>query len=288
VGWWCTAIREQWSWSWRAYPGVWLVLLGMLVPYLVAVHRRKRTGRPDPKQRRKTVQFLGGIALVWIALDWPVGLLGTSYLAWVHMVMFMIITQVAAPLLLLGIPEWMGRRITARLRLNRALRKITRPVPAGLIYNAVLIGTQAPLVVDNLRPNPLGSMLLDVIWFFGGLLLWMPLVSPLPELRMASYPARIVYLFLAAGALPLLPGGFLTFSSYPIYSTYELAPRVISGLSALDDQQLAGAVMKVGSLPIIWPVIMVLFLKWANEEMRQSRPPSRPRPPRPPKPAVQP
>jgi putative membrane protein len=162
-------------------------------------------------------------------------------------------------------------------------------VPAGLTYNVVLIATQTPLVVDALRPNPIGSMLLDAIWLLGGLILWMPIVSPLHELRMSSYPGKMAYLFLAAGALPLIPGGFLTFSSYPLYSIYELAPRVFDGLSALDDQQLAGAVMKVGSLPIIWPVIFVLFVKWANEERESSRPSSRPpRPPRPPRPVVQP
>jgi putative membrane protein len=286
VNWWCTAIREPWSWTWRAYPGVWIVLLSLLVPYVVAVRRRAATGRPDPKQRRKTIQFVSGIVLLWLSLDWPVGLLGTSYLASVHMLMFMVITQVAAPLLLLGTPEWMARRITAKLRLNRALRKIARPLPAGILYNVVLIGTQTPLVVDALRPNPVGSMVLDLIWLLGGMVLWLPLVSPLPELRMASYPGRMVYLFLAAAALPLVPGGFLTFSSYPLYSIYELAPRVFDGLSALDDQQLAGAVMKVGSLPVVWPVIFVLFLQWANAE--RGGPAPRVRPPRPPRPVTQP
>jgi putative membrane protein len=285
VNWWCTAIRDPWSWTWRAYPGVWIALLAMAIPYVVAIRRRDRTGRPDPKQRRKTIQFLSGIVLLWLALDWPVGLLGTSYLAWVHMLMFMVISQVAAPLLLLGTPEWMARRITAKLRLNRVLRKISRPVPAALFYNVVLIGSQTPLVVDTLRPNPIGSMLLDAVWLLGGLLLWLPVISPMHELRMGSYPAKMVYLFLAAGALPLVPGAFLTFSSYPLYSIYELAPRVFDGLSALDDQQLAGAVMKVGSLPIIWPVIFVMFAKWANEERSTPRPA---RPPRPPRPVTQP
>lgn len=285
MNWWCTAIRDPWSWTWRAYPGVWIALLAMAVPYVVAVRRRDRTGRPDPKQRRKTFQFLGGVVLLWLALDWPIGLLGTSYLAWVHMLMFMVISQVAAPLLLLGTPEWMARRITAKLRLNRALRKISRPVPAALVYNVVLIGSQTPLVVDTLRPNPIGSMLLDAVWLLGGLVLWLPVISPMHELRMRSYPGKMVYLFLAAGALPLVPGAFLTFSSYPLYSIYELAPRVFDGLSALDDQQLAGAVMKVGSLPIIWPVIFVMFVKWANEERSTPRPA---RPPRPPRPVTQP
>lgn len=45
---------------------------------------------------------------------------------------------------------------------------------------------------------------------------------------------------------------------------YELAPRV-AGFDATADQQLAGVLMKVGSVPLIWPVIGVLFARWARE-----------------------
>jgi cytochrome c oxidase assembly factor CtaG len=60
----------------------------------------------------------------------------------------------------------------------------------------------------------------------------------------------------------MIPGGFLTFSSFPLYRTNELAPR-IHNFAALNDQQTAGAIMKVGNIPIVWTVIAVLFFKWA-------------------------
>ena len=40
------------------------------------------------------------------------------------------------------------------------------------------------------------------------------------------------------------------------------------GLDALDDQQLAGALMKVGAVPVIWIVIAVIWVRWANGERR--------------------
>lgn len=262
MNWWCTASRAPWDWSWQAYPGVWLLWGGLLAAYLLAVRRRARTNGPDPTQRRRTVWFVLGIAVLWGITDWPIGLLGAGYLASAHMLMFMLTTQVAAALLLLGTPEWMARRILARLRLVRVVRALSKPVVAAITFNVVLLGTQAPVVLDNFRSNTFGSWALDMVWLLAGMILWLPLVSPLTELRMASYPGRMAYLFLAAGGLPLIPGGFLTFADFPLYSTYELAPRVWAGFSAVDDQQLAGAIMKVGSLPVVWPVIFALFVKW--------------------------
>ena len=179
------------------------------------------------------------------------------------MTQYMLYTLVASPLLLLGTPEWMARRITGKLRIYRVLRFLSRPLFAAIIVNVVLLATHAPIVVDNVRTTQMGGFALDMIWLAGGLVLWMPLISPLPELVHPSYPVRMIYLFVAAGVFAMIPGGFLTFSSFPLYRTYELAPR-IHGFGALNDQQLAGAIMKIGNIPIVWTVIAVLFFRWAT------------------------
>jgi hypothetical protein len=82
---------------------------------------------------------------------------------------------------------------------------------------------------------------------------------------------RGVYLFLAAGVVPMVPGGILTFSDTPLYAVYELAPR-INGFEALDDQQAAGAIMKIGNLPLLWPVLAALFMKWGSEDQKPTAP----------------
>lgn len=135
---------------------------------------------------------------------------------------------------------------------------------AGITANVILIATHSPLSVDNLRATQFGSFTLDAIWFVGGLLLWLPIVNPVPEWRIRSMPGRMIYLFLAAQLLPMIPGGFLTFAGSPLYSTYELAPRI--NVDPLADQQIAGAIMKVGSLPVVWSVILVLWVQWAQRD----------------------
>ena len=214
---------------------------------------------------KRILSFVAGVALLWIASDWPVGLLGASYLASVHMLQYMIYTLGAAPLLLLGIPEWMARRILGKLRLYRTVKFLSRPLIAGVLFNVILIGTNAPVVVDSVRSSQFGSFALDMTWILSGLLLWLPICSTIPEISGRSYLVKIVYLFLAAGTLPMVPGGFLTFADYPLYRTYELAPRV-ANFGALEDQQLAGAFMKVGQHPDHLGGDPVMFLRWFKSE----------------------
>jgi putative membrane protein len=258
VTWWCTASKAPWDWAPRAYPGIWIAMAALLAGYLAARRRAGGGGTND----RQLWAFLGGWAVLWAATDWPLGSLGAGYLASAHMGQYLLTTLVAAPLLVLGTPERVLRPALARTRLDGLARQACRPVAAGVIVNVVLVATHAPATVDVLRTSQVGSFALDAAWLVSGLVLWMPICGPLAELK-PSYPVRGVFLFLAAGVVPMIPGGFLTFASTPLYATYELAPRV-GGFDAVADQQLAGALMKVGNIPLIWPVIAALFLRWGQ------------------------
>lgn len=271
---WCAASSEPWSWTPTPYVGVWLVM-ALLVAAYVRAWRRRRPDRPlTDIERRKPWWFAAGAALLWVATDWPVGALGAGYLASVHMVQFMIYTLAAAPLLLLGVPEWFVERGRQR-RWWGVVRQLSRPIVAGLVFNAVLLSTHAPIVVDALRVSQIGSFVMDVIWLLAGIVLWLPLLNPDASLRHRSMAVRAVYLFLASGALPMLPGAFLVFAPGPLYSVFELAPRVLD-ISARNDQQLAGAIMKLGNIPIVWPVLLVLFVRWSHADAAAAPPPRPP------------
>ena len=256
--WWCTASKAPWDWAPRAYPGIWIAMAAVLAAYLVARRRAAAGGIRD----RQLWAFVGGWAVLWGANDWPLGTLGAGYLASAHMAQYLLTTLVAAPLLVLGTPERVLRPALARTGLGGLVRQACRPVAAGVIVNVVLVATHAPATVDTLRTSQVGSFALDAAWLVSGFVLWMPVCGPLAELK-PSYPVRGVFLFLAAGVVPMIPGGFLTFASTPLYATYELAPRV-GGFDAVSDQQLAGALMKVGNIPLIWPIIAALFVRWAQ------------------------
>jgi putative membrane protein len=254
---------DSWSWAWQPYPGVWLLVAAIAGIYLRAVHVHGETGSRVKRQRRF---FLAGVAVLWLSIDWPLGLLGSGYLASVHMLEYVLFTTVVAPLLLLGTPEWMAREILSKLHAYKLAKAISRPLYAALIVNFILILTHAPASTDFLRSSEVGSIFIDVTWITGGLILWQPIISPLREMRLEHPGVKIVYLFLAAGVVPVLPASFLLLASAPLYETYAFSPRVLDWFDAVQDQQVAGVVMKVGGMPVVWGTMAALMIKWANTE----------------------
>ncbi len=90
MNWWCSATNTPWSWEWRAYPGVWLVV-GLIALLYFAAGSARCTADRDARvgHRAGSLTFLFGLLLVWAALDWPIGTLGGGYLASMHSVQWL-------------------------------------------------------------------------------------------------------------------------------------------------------------------------------------------------------
>jgi len=258
IQWWCSASTAAWTWTWQAYPGVWLLIAALAAGYLVVT----RSGGAECSDRR---WYLTGLLVLWLALDWPIGALGAGYLAAVHMVQYLMIAIIAPPLLLKGVPLPLLRRIEGSPA-ERVLRVATNPLVALGLFNAVLIFTHLPGTVDTWMSTQVGSFGIDMMWLVGGLIFWWPVVLSVPERRWFGYPMKMGYLFVAMVA-NTLPFAFLTYAELPFYGIYELSPPV-PGLSAREDQQIAGILMKVGGGAIMWTVITILFFRWYSSEER--------------------
>jgi len=252
--WWCAAQGVPWSWRWQPYPGVWAFCLG-----LVAIWGRMRSKWPGPEETGgRAASFVGGVVVLWIALDWPVGALGAGYLASVHMVQYLLIALVAPPLLLIGTPRGAFDALLAS-RAGGLVRVMSHPLVSMTTFVAIMGVTHWPWLVDTWMATQLGSFGLDILWLFSGLVFWWPVSAPAPARGWLTDGARIGYLILAT----LVNTGvfaYLAFTELPLYATYELAPPVGS-ISSRDDQLLAGLLMKVGGAPIIWTAITILFFR---------------------------
>jgi cytochrome c oxidase assembly factor CtaG len=268
VTWWCQTTQVPWDWTPRYYVGVWILVALFVIPYALAVRNRARSVGLDAKDKRAAVWYGLGVVAMWAASDWPLGTLGAGYLLSIHTVLYLVYTMVAAPLMLLGLRPWMAKAILQRLRGWAIYRQVRKPWVAIVILNGILVITHIPSLVDALRVSQLGSFALDALWLFSGLCGWLPVISPFAPDRIRSAIWQCVYLFIAFGAFPMLPGAFITFAGVPLYRVYDLAPR-FDGWTPLEDQQLAGAIMKVGNIPILWAVIGVLFLRTATRGMRK-------------------
>lgn len=254
--WWCAAQAVAWTWTWRPYPGVWIFIGALLLVWLRVLGGSRATGRTR-------LAYLSGLLLLWAALDWPIGALGSGYLASVHMVQFLLIALVAPPLLLMGIP---AERYQAfeRTTVFRVVRPLTIPLVSLLLFNTIVVATHWPGLVDALMSSQWGSFVLDLAWLFGGLMLWWPIVSPVPHRPRFPFGIQMGYLIVCT-VLMTLPYVFLTFGELPFYATYELAPPVGS-LGAREDQRLAGLIMRIGGGTILWTAAGILFWLWYRAE----------------------
>jgi putative membrane protein len=265
--WWCAAQNVAWTWTWRAYPGVWLFVFAIAMAY-VAI-RRRAAAAGIAAERRRTVSFLTGLLLLWVALDWPVGALGAGYLASLHMLQFLVLAMIAPPLLLWGLdPRALAGAVPgARVRARRVLELASHPLAALIFFTAVLMATHLPVVTDRLMPTQWGAFLIDFVWLLAGVLYWWPVLQPAPHREWLTRPVKIAYLFAAMVAMTA-PGAMITFSDMPIYATYELAPP-IPGVSAIDDQRIAGIGMRFGGSLVLWIAISILFFRWSRDEERR-------------------
>jgi len=224
---------------------------------------------PDSPPGGTRTWFGLGIGVLWIALDWPLGALGASYLASVHVIQFLLIGIVAPALLLLSVPTDGYRLLERAPRLLRAIEGVTQPVVAFFVFNVGMTLTHWPEVTDWLMASQLGSFSLDMTWLLCGVVLWWPVIAPVPA-RPGFHPMFQI-LYLAVNAVIIRPPFLmLIFSKFPIYSTYELAPP-IPGTDPLGDQQVAGGIMKVGSAWILIMAVVVVFLRWVRASQAQER-----------------
>ena len=254
VQWWCSARGAPWDGSWQAYPGVWLFVI-----VIGALFWKLRTQHPSPRTG-KSYAYPLSLLLLWLTLDWPVGPLGAGYLAWVHSVQFLMLAMIVPPLLLVRLDR---ERIAALLARSSVfggiMRRLTQPLFAIILFAVTMVLTHLPRIVDALMVSQVGAFLLDVAWLVVGLIFWWPVVIRIPE--RAHFPPLIQILYLFFGTQPhLYIAMWLLAADYPLYGTYELAPRV-TPISAITDQQIAGALMLGFGATYVLGVITVLFFK---------------------------
>ncbi len=258
--------------DWHLHPEVVLPLLLLEGAYLYGVTQlRRRASDAGRVKRSQMALFSAGVLVLYAAAGTPIHDLSERYLLSVHMFQHLLFTLVAAPLLLAGTPGWLWQLLLGGKRVMQVARWLTQPLLAFALFKAVLVLTHLPSVVDLALRQHEFHLGVHAALVVSALLMWWPILSPLPELPRLSYPLQMGYLFLQS-LLPAVIASFLTFADGAVYDFYADAPR-IWGLSPVDDQQIAGLEMKLLGTLILWSFMAVAFFKWfEREEAREQGP----------------
>jgi putative membrane protein len=218
--------------------------------------------------------FIGAMMLLFAASTWPIHQIGEDYLYSVHMLQHMMLSYFMPPLILLATPTWLMRLLVGTGRTLRIVTFMTKPVVAAVVFNAVVMVTHIPPVVNaSVQTAPLHYSL-HLLLVLTALLMWMPVVGPFHELRISD-AAKPIYLFLQS-VVPTVPAGWLTFAEGVVYKHYNQPVRVWN-LSPTDDQQLAGAIMKIGGSIFLWALVVFYFFRrfaptWKEDNTYRRKP----------------
>jgi cytochrome c oxidase assembly factor CtaG len=223
---------------------------------------------------RRSLAFLAGLAAILVALQSGIDAYDGQLLS-VHMVQHLILLVVAPVLLLLGQPARLallalpGR---GRRRLGRSLsglRPYVVPLACLALFYAVVFGTHVPAFYDATLTHPALHDGEHALYLGAALLLWWPVLGgdPAPSRRLNGF---LQLAYVVAAMLPMeTVGAYLSRAPSLFYPAYAGPARAL-GVSALNDQANAGAVMWVGS-----GFVMVLVVLWSamaamvEEERRQ-------------------
>ena len=229
---------------------------------------------------RSTASFLAGVACVILALQSGIDAYDDRMLS-VHMVQHMLLLLVAPPLLLGGRPVVLALRSLspgARRSFARAIdsaRGYTGPAPALALFGAAVVLTHLPSFYDATLRDPALHYGEHALYLVAGVLMWSPVldVDPAPRHRLNGL-AKLAYLIVAMMPMALV-GAYLNRHATLVYPSYGPPARAL-GISALDDQAQAGAIMWVlgNSFMVavgLWSAVAAMVIEERRQVAREQR-----------------
>lgn len=263
--------------AWPVQAPFFLVLAAALLYHLGG--RRSLPGHRHEMERRwRSAAFYGGLLTVVVATDTPLDPLSDTLFS-AHMAQHILLLMVAPGLIVLSAP-WLRlwqplplgfRRTVAKSVARgtwaaplRALgRTLSRPIPAWIAFNAVVVAWHVPALYDATLSNEAVHDVEHAMFFLAGILFWLQVVDSPPVRARLDYGLRAVYLtgaLLVSWVLAIV----LALASSPLYPAYEHLAHRTAGLSPLADQEIAGGIMWVpGSIPFTIAFIWALY-RWLD------------------------
>ena len=255
--------------AWPFDPLLWLAMAALAWVLL----RSLRAVPSYPAARRRWLW--GGYAVLMVALASPLAAFA-DWVFWVHMVQHLLVTLVAAPMLLLGAPLALftrassprTRRRIARVAHGRVAQALTHPFVAWSSFTLAMWLTHFTGLYDAALANQVLHGVEHVLYLAVALLFWWPVIGLDPGARRLGWPARIGYLIVAIPQQSFL--GLAIYSSKRVlYANYESLERSW-GPAALSDQRIAGMVMWIGGDFVLLACLIATLMAWMRADEREA------------------
>jgi putative membrane protein len=256
---------------WRDVPATWtfdpgpILLLGTITgAYVVRWRAARREAGTRAVSVGRLLVFLCGIACAAAALISPIDALASKLFV-MHMVQHVLLLDFAAIFCILGLSKVLLRPVTRRVqRLERAAGPIGHPVFAIVFYVAAMWVWHIPTLYDAALAHPALHVLEHLTFAVAGALYWWHLLSPIRSRHRLGGMGPVVYMVSTKLLVGLL-GIALTFTPHALYDHYSGGTW---GLSANEDEELAGAVMAIEQSIVMGVALAWLFVRMLEESQR--------------------
>lgn len=238
-----------------AHPNPWAVHVhpvAVAVVLVIAVVWSLTARRLGPPTRRQWWLGVAALLCALVTVTWPLADLAQRWSLLALVVQRLLLMLVVAPLALAATPTAMLATLTRPAPIDRALEILTHPAVAVAVVSVVSIGTLLPGAVNAQATSTAARAGLDLAILAAGVVLWGPVLRHIPGASRPTPVGTAVYLVVQS-LVPTFLAVVYVFARHPFYAVYAHAAGAI-GISPVADQEIAGIVGKMGTLPILWTV----------------------------------
>jgi cytochrome c oxidase assembly factor CtaG len=259
------------------------VLPGAL--YVRATRILTRRGYRVPALQQ--VAWFGGLALMGVALLSPLDSLGETDLLSAHMAQHLLIADLSAPLLVIGLrsPVYafiLPRSLFATMARSRRLRAtftfLKQPLVAAPLWVLTLYGWHLAPAYEAALRSPVLHALQHQTFIAASLLVWVSVLEPARR-RVPGELWKIAHIVGVRFSGMFLGMAFVILQT-PIYEGFYGRRALDHGLTPAEDQQLAGGLMLAIDFLVMVGALVFFFLRAAEDADRaEQQEPARDLPP---------
>jgi cytochrome c oxidase assembly factor CtaG len=225
----------------------------------------------QPVNWGRALCFIAGCVSIFLALASPLDAAASRLLS-MHMLQHVVLTTIGPPLVLLGLPPGIMSKVSWPSVLDSPIRLVLNPVVPALLFIVNMWVWHVPTLYESALYHMHLHEVMHMAFLATGMLYWLPVIQPLPQLPRMGEAARILYLFVTGFPMALL-ALLLMATSTVVYGYYDMPSR-LWGISSLADQQVAGLIMGALGEAAGFVAITLLFFRFLDQEGRQPATPA--------------
>lgn len=241
-----------------------------------------------PVPMKKQITFLIALFLLYLAQAGPLSLLGHLMFTF-HMVNMAISYFIVPPMLLYSVPGWFWKWAFGR-KFWRPFRFVTSPLISLFLFNLLFSFYHMPDIHDWIMVHTTFHAWFYFVLFVTAMMNWWHIHCPVPEWARLRPVLRMAYIF--GNGLLLTPAcAMIIFAGTPLFAVYndpnvwaqamqycvsgdpakllaefQDGPAFFNLMSAEDDQQLGGILMKFLQEFMNIGALAVVFMHWYRQE----------------------